>query len=448
MLRGSILKPRIINSAKSFLSTQAPAAQDSGSLKLSQLNNGLKVVTANQGAYGARIALLVKSGSRNDESPGLTHCLQATAGLTNNTNTAFLTTQLLSSLGAELEVIAGRDSILYQVGCHPNVAKDILVDVLAPVVFGGKYQWWEVKDVAARMKYQKALAESDPCFVLMETAHKASFAGKFGSPILCPDYLLGSHTTEMLTSRLNSEFTAGNMVLAGTGISQDALIDAAMSLENLSSGSVEKTSVPSFVSSEAHVVTPGELVHGAISFPGMALNDENCIALSVLQHALGSTSSIKRSSGLKHGVLNSAVDRATNAIFNTSAFSINYSDCGLFGVHVVAQKSDFSKVAQATAAECSKIALSGIPNDAVEGAKQRLKAKIIMGSENSAYTVEDVAVQTAVLGTVAEPSKICKMIDGISAQQVAGVAKQVLGGKKSFATVGDCLNTPRLQDIL
>uniref|UniRef100_H2ZR16 Peptidase M16 N-terminal domain-containing protein n=1 Tax=Ciona savignyi TaxID=51511 RepID=H2ZR16_CIOSA len=408
MYRGIILKQQLKTCANKWFASQAAAAvQESSSPKLSELKNGLKVVTANQGAYGARITLLVKTGSKDDAAPGLTHCIQATSGLTNNKNTAFLTTQLLSALGAEMEVIAGRENIMYTVGCNPNVVKDILVDVLYPVVLGAKFPWWEVRDVVSLMKYQKAIAETDPCYLLMESAHKASFSNSFGSPLLCPDYMMGQHTTEMLVSRHNSTFNLKNMVLAGTGISQDVLIDAGLGLENLSTGKeAEQTTAPKFVSSEVHVEKPSDLVHAALTFPGASLNNKNAVALSVLQHAMGSISSIKRSSGMNHGVVNAAVESATNAVFNTSTFSLNYADTGLFGVHVVAQKNDFAKVMETTAAQCSKIASSGLSDTAIEAAKQRLKAKICMSTENSSQTVEDIAVQAATIGTVATPSKI------------------------------------------
>ena len=157
---------------------QAQLTQD-GQSSISELKNGVRVVTCNSDATGTKIALLVKTGSRDDtiSELGLTHCLQASAGLTSTKNTSFLTSQLLASLGADLEVTVGRESIIYNIGCFETAASELVLDVLAPAVLSPKFLWWELRDsVVQRMKYQKAYAENDPLYVLMENAHKVSYS--------------------------------------------------------------------------------------------------------------------------------------------------------------------------------------------------------------------------------------------------------------------------------
>ena len=48
--------------------------------------------------------------------------------------------------------------------------------------------------------------------------------------------MMGKHTTDMLTSRFASKFSLDNMVLAGSGISHDALKAIGANVEGLSSG--------------------------------------------------------------------------------------------------------------------------------------------------------------------------------------------------------------------
>ena len=158
------------------MSAQAQLTKEEPSV-VAKLSNGLRVVTCNSSAAGTQIALLVKTGSR-DDSPselGLSHCLQASAGLTSSKNTSFLTSQLLASLGADLNVTLGRESIVYNLGCFETAASELILDVLTPAVLDPKFHWWEVRDsVVQRMKYQKAYSENDPLYVLLENAHKVS----------------------------------------------------------------------------------------------------------------------------------------------------------------------------------------------------------------------------------------------------------------------------------
>ena len=167
---------RLSQIARRCFSAQVQAAQSDGQLvSYSCLENGLKIATCNENALGARVALLVNTGCRDDSGLelGLTHCLQAAAGLTSANNTSFLTTQLLAALGSDLEVVATRDSILYNIGCYETTANEVILNVLVPSLKGAKFPSWELQDhVVKRMKYQKAYAENDPLYVLMEGVHK------------------------------------------------------------------------------------------------------------------------------------------------------------------------------------------------------------------------------------------------------------------------------------
>ena len=160
---------------KRLFSAQTQVAQSGESVLYSKLSNGLKVATCNHDAPGSHVALLVNTGCRDDSASdlGLTHCLQASTGLTSSKNTAFLTSQLLAHLGSDLEVTAGREFIIYNMGCYETAAGELVLDVLSPAILGAKFPWWEVRDhVVKRMKYQKAYAEVDPTYVLMESLHK------------------------------------------------------------------------------------------------------------------------------------------------------------------------------------------------------------------------------------------------------------------------------------
>ena len=43
------------------------------------------------------------------------------------------------------------------------------------------------------------------------------------NPILAPDHMIGSHSTEMLVERHQNAFDINNMVLVGSGVSTPAL---------------------------------------------------------------------------------------------------------------------------------------------------------------------------------------------------------------------------------
>jgi len=166
-----------------------------------------------------------------------------------------------------------------------------------------------------------------------------------------------------------------------------------------------------------------------------------------LFYGAGTDTQIKRGSGLANGLVNSKVAKATDSPFSTRAFSVNYSDNGLFGVHVVAPREKIDEVVRATSGVCKEIAAGSIPKDAVEGAKQRLKASLLMSDEKASNVLEDIAVETAVLGTVPATSEILAKIDAVTTGSVTGAAKKALGGKMSLTTVGKGGDGPYLCEL-
>jgi len=393
---------------------------------------------------------LVNTGSRDDthSSLGLTHCIQAASGLNGTKNTGFLTTQLTAALGADLSVSADREHLLYSVKCHPNVVGDIITDVITPALMSPSYAWWDLKGLAASMTYQKTLATSEPLVLLADAAHKASFRSGLSNAVLSPDSMIGNHTSEQALGRFNTAFQAGNMTLAASGVDQDALIGFASAITDMGTGAPLKRTASEFVSKEVHVDHSGAMNHSAINFEGVALNDVDATALLVLQHALGTQGNVKRGSGLSHGILNSLIASQISCPFSTSASSLNYSDSGLFTVHVVAAAGDIAAATIAASAQLAGIASDGVDAVAVESAKSRAKSAVLMAYENGEFALHASAVQASITGSFASRAKFAQLIDAVSTEDVASVAKRVLGGRKSLATLGNPCNVPILQDLL
>lgn len=76
-----------------------------------------------------------------------------------------------------------------------------------------------------------------------------------------------------------------------------------------------------------------------------------------------------------------------------------------------------------------------------------MQANITMGSEDPLVQLEDMAVQTSVLGGFIPVSEVVPKIDSVTKSQVTRIAKKVLGGAKSLAAVGDLTNCPYLADL-
>jgi ubiquinol-cytochrome c reductase core subunit 2 len=56
---------------------------------------------------------------------------------------------------------------------------------------------WEISDNIPRLKYE--LAGLSPYALLLDLLHRAAYRTGLGNSLFCPDYLVGSHSTESVS---------------------------------------------------------------------------------------------------------------------------------------------------------------------------------------------------------------------------------------------------------
>nr|XP_039251303.1 cytochrome b-c1 complex subunit 2, mitochondrial-like [Styela clava] len=449
MLRSPAASKNIQSVLKRFSSSQV-AKQDSndGQISKTKVKNGITVVTTDIPSLHANVMLLAKAGSRYENPSsnlGISHCLRAGALLSSDKDTAWHYTQLLGNFGGDFSVSGTREHVSYNLKCGRRVWRDLITEVVAPSVCRNSFFWWELDQISKSMKTQLAHANTDPAFNLIEAVHQASFRGGLGNSVISPEGMIGSHTTEMAQEFFNSNYNLANMVLAGNGVNHDELCDVAETAFELPSrGSTGKPS--EFISSEVRLHERGDAAHVGLSFCGSALNDQDAIAIAVVQNILDSSSNVKRQSG-RTDRIGSAVGKKVDGVFATSAYNVNYSDAGLIGVYIKSDPASIGHAVSAVREELGAMAEGGISDKEVAAGKNSLKSGILMQAECSESVLSDVAVQTSLLGGAVSPQEISAKIDAVTTSQVARVAKKVFGGKKSLAAVGDITNCPYLADL-
>ena len=80
----------------------------------------------------------------------------------------------------------------------------------------------------------------------------------------------------------------------------------------------------------------------AIAAEGVSLSSKDYLASNIVSTALGTGPRIKYSSGSNK--LSKAIGAVASQPAMAAAFNSNYSDTGLFGVHIIGQANDIGKV--------------------------------------------------------------------------------------------------------
>merc|ERR1711990_303739 len=129
-----------------------------------------------------------------------------------------------------------------------------------------------------------------------------------------------------------------------------------------------------------------------------------------------------------------------------SAVSSNFTDSGLFGVHVHgagSHSADLLSVGLST--------LDGLrqPIDATElaRAKNTLKMNFMLAMESGADRLEEVARNYATHGSLTLPKHL-EAIDAVTGAQINEAAKRVLAGKPTMVVTGGAINlVPSMTDV-
>ncbi|XP_005054720.1 PREDICTED: cytochrome b-c1 complex subunit 2, mitochondrial [Ficedula albicollis] len=436
--------PKVSHSPAAAKVKLSPESQE---LEITKLPNGLVIASLENFSPASRIGVFIKTGSRYETTSnlGTAHLLRLASNLTTKGASSFRITRGIEAVGGSLSVHATRETMAYSVQCLRN-SVDTVMEYLLNVTTAPEFRPWEVADLQPQLKVDKAIALQNPQVGVLENLHAAAYKNALSNPLYCPDYRVGKITSEQLHHFVQTNFTSSRMALVGIGVEHPALKQVAEQFLNIRSGSGAPGSKAVYRGGEVRKQTGDSLVHAAIVAEGAVIGSPEANAFSVLQYVLGAGPFVKRGSNVT-SKLTQGVARVTNQPFDVSAFNVNYSDSGLFGIYTISQAPSAGEVIKAALGQVKAVAQGGVTDADVKTAKNQLKANILMSAETSKGLLNEIGTEALVSGTHTSPSAAAQKIDSVATADVVNAAKKFISGKKSMAATGDLGNTPFLDEL-
>uniref|UniRef100_A0A803VC96 Ubiquinol-cytochrome c reductase core protein 2 n=1 Tax=Ficedula albicollis TaxID=59894 RepID=A0A803VC96_FICAL len=417
--------PKVSHSPAAAKVKLSPESQE---LEITKLPNGLVIASLENFSPASRIGVFIKTGSRYETTSnlGTAHLLRLASNLTTKGASSFRITRGIEAVGGKVYVT--------------------LMEYLLNVTTAPEFRPWEVADLQPQLKVDKAIALQNPQVGVLENLHAAAYKNALSNPLYCPDYRVGKITSEQLHHFVQTNFTSSRMALVGIGVEHPALKQVAEQFLNIRSGSGAPGSKAVYRGGEVRKQTGDSLVHAAIVAEGAVIGSPEANAFSVLQYVLGAGPFVKRGSNVT-SKLTQGVARVTNQPFDVSAFNVNYSDSGLFGIYTISQAPSAGEVIKAALGQVKAVAQGGVTDADVKTAKNQLKANILMSAETSKGLLNEIGTEALVSGTHTSPSAAAQKIDSVATADVVNAAKKFISGKKSMAATGDLGNTPFLDEL-
>uniref|UniRef100_A0A8C7DNI7 Ubiquinol-cytochrome c reductase core protein 2b n=1 Tax=Oncorhynchus kisutch TaxID=8019 RepID=A0A8C7DNI7_ONCKI len=415
-----------------------PSYQD---VHVTKLPSGLVIASLDNYSPASRIGVFVKAGCRYEspDNQGVTHLLRLAANLTTKGASAFRICRGVEAVGGSLGVTSSRENMIYSVDCLRDHI-DTVMEYLINVTTAPEFRPWEVSDLTSRVKMDRALAAHH-----VVGLHGAAYKNTLSNSLYCPDYMVGHVDADHMHNFIQNNFTSARMALVGLGVDHDVLKQVGEQFLNIRSGMGTAGTKAQYRGGEVRVQNGSSLVHSAVVSEGAAVGTDEVMAFSVLQHVLGAGPHIKRGSNSTSKLIQ-GVAKATADPFDASAFNVNYSDSGLFGVYTISQSAAAGDVIKAAIGQVKAVA-SGVSEADLTRAKTQLKAEYLMSLESSEGLLDAMGSQALARGVYHSPEAIAQMIDSVSATDVANAANKFVSGKKSMASSGNLVKTPFVDEI-
>ncbi len=188
--------------------------------------------------------------------------------------------------------------------------------------------------------------------------------------------------------------------------------------------------------------------HVALGFQGVGLNSKEFYATAVLEKLLGRGSTVGHDpigTG-QASRLSSRVVSRQSFIEEISAFNLNYSDSGLFGVYAVAQRGKVHVLVEMIIRELD--ALKKLTDEEVQRAKAVLLSQYAATQDSRLNLLEFIG-KNAVINAPKQdlPSNFTQAINAVTTQDVLSVVNKVLKSKPTLVVLGDVEGTPTTETI-
>jgi len=391
------------------------AASGSVAAETTTLPNGVRVVSADLAGHTASIRLRVQSGSRveTDDTAGMAQFLAHAAFKNTSQRSAVKFAMDIEDLGGEFSANATRESVTYSADVLKGSVSEA-VGLLAETALDSQFQPWTVetiRDGAFQAELDARL--SNVTVVLSEALHAAAFYdnSSLGQPLFSDASGLDADSVGAFVAAYHG---AGNIVLAGAGVSHAELVSAATaSLGSAPAASGAAATPSAFVGGEQRIKARADGTHVGIAFAGAASGDAQKAAV--------------------YGVLATLIEAE-----GVSAFNATYAETGMFGMY---GSGDASAVVDAMVATLKGIS-AGVDAKALGAAKASLKATIA-GADGSR-----AATATSLASGAAASSVVSGMADAVSAADVQSAAKAALASKPAVASFGSMVSMPHLDQIM
>lgn len=400
-------------------------------MNITTLANGLRVATdALNGVETAAIGVWVNIGAR-DETPdvnGVSHMLEHMAFKGTKRRNAQALVEEVENVGGQINAYTSRESTAYYLRV---LAADVpmAVDILGDILLNSTFDPEELERERAVIIQEIGQCADTPDDIIFDQFQEVAYPDQsLGRPILGSHARVEGMTRDAIAGYMARNYSADRMVLAAAGkVDHDALVRMAeTAFAGLPRQGARAGDAALYQGGDRNEARDLEQVHLVLGFNGVAYDDPDYYAVSVLSSLLGGGMSSR---------LFQEIREKRGLVYSVYTFTAAYRDGGLFGVYAGTGEEEVSTLMPVLGEELRKVGTT-VTEDELKRVKAQLKAGMLMAMENTRARAERLAQHLMVYGRVIPPDEIVAEIDRVDIAAVERAARRLFAGKPTLATLG------------
>ena len=398
---------------------------------VTELPNGLRVVSDTMDQVETvSLGAWVEVGARDEGADinGISHLLEHMAFKGTQRRDAKAIAEEIENVGGHLNAYTTRELTAYYAKIMKEdmpLAVDIIADILQHSVMDSTELSRE-QDVIVQEINQSFDTPDDVVFdYFQETAFPDQALGR---PVLGTADLVRAMTPDTLLGYIGKHYSATGMVFAAAGnLDHQRLVDLAEdafdSLPEPTNGGHEQAR---YVGGDSHQTRDLEQAHVLVGLEGMAFDDPDFYAASVMSTVLGGGMSSR---------LFQEIREKRGMAYAIYAYLQCYTDVGLFGVYAGTDKSQVEELVPLIFAQIKEIS-GGLLDTEIARARAQIKAGILMSLESTSSRSEQLARQMVVFKKPLSIEDTIAKVEAVDEDAIKRVAERLLASPPTLTTLG------------
>jgi predicted Zn-dependent peptidase len=418
----------------------APGGSRDG-VRRSELPGGLRVLTETvPGVRSVSIGIWISIGSRDEapEQAGAAHYLEHLLFKGTRRRSAAEIAEEFDAVGGDLNAFTAKEHTCYYAHVL-DTDLPLAVDVLADVVTDATMRPSDVEVERSVVLEEIAMRDDDPEDLLGELSDEALFGGHpLGRPVIGSEESIRGMRRATLHTFWRGEYTTPRMIVAAAGnlVHDDVveLVGAALAAAGARAGGASPAGPRH---PEAAELTRGprlvlrpedtEQAHVLLGVPGVSRHDPRRTALSVLNTGLGGGPSSR---------LFQQVREQRGLAYSVYSSSVSYADAGALSVYAGCAPERLDEAVTVINSVLREVAKGGLTPAEVARAQGNLRGGLVLGLEDTPSRMNRIGRSELDYGRQRTITESLDRIAGVTPEQVAEVAHELLSQPLTTAVVG------------